>query len=246
MDLGLKGKVAFVTGVGSPIGFGRSIAKTLAREGAIVIACSRGKTGVEECVTELRDISNETIGLSFDVTDAQACMSAVEQALDTYGHIDILINNAGASKYQNKPFVEMTDEDIDFDIITNLRGQMNVAGAILPSMIRQHSGNIINFAGGRGIPGLSCYGAAKGGVIEWTYALAREVGSKGIQVNVFGPGLSRTGLVEGQSEQFMEMVASGTPQKRLCTAQEVADIVTFLCSPKNSYMTGIHIPIQMS
>lgn len=246
MDLELTNKVAFVTGVGSKIGFGRAIAKLLADEGAKIVACSRNPKGVQECVDEIQAAGGECIGIDFDVTDAQACKDAAAQAIEHFGCIDILINNAGASKYQNKFFIEMSDEDIDFDINTNLRGQMNVVRAILPHMLERETGNIVNFAGGRGIPGLSCYGASKGAVIEWSYALAREVGRKGIQVNIFGPGLSRTGLVEGQSEQFLGMVTNGTPQGRLCTPEDVANFVAFICSPKNSYMTGIHIPIQMS
>ena len=246
MDLQLKDKVAFVTGVGSKIGFGRAIARVLAEEGAIIVACSRNPEGVAECVNEVAALGAQVVGFDFDVTDAKACEEAAAKAVEHFGRIDILINNAGASKYQYKPFIEMTNEDIDFDINTNLRGQMNVAHAVLPYMLKAGSGNIVNFAGGCGIPGLSCYGAAKGAVIEWTFALAREVGRAGIKVNVFGPGLSRTGLVEGQSEEFLSRVAGGTPTGTLCTPEDVANVVAFMCSPKNSYMTGIHVPIQMS
>jgi len=243
MDLGFKGKVAFVTGCGSPIGFGRKICQVLAEEGCKIIGCDLNLEGAKETIKLVEEAGSEGIAIKMDVTKKDEVEAAVKEGLARFGQIDVLINCAGASSTQHTKFVDMTDEQIDFDVNVNLYGQMNVAKAILPHMIERRTGRIVNFTGGRGIPGLSIYGAAKAGIIEWTKALAAEVAPYNIYVNVFGPGLSKTGLIKGQSPEFIEMVTRSTKQKRLCTPDDVAPFVVFLASDKNSYMTGelVHI-----
>lgn len=245
MDLGIKGKVAFVTGCGSPIGFARKICITLAQEGCKVVACDIEKAfdGTKETIKLVEEAGSEGLALAFDVRDRAAVDEAVAETIARFGLIDILINCAGASASQHEKFIDMKKEQVYFDIEVNMVGQMNVAQAILPHMMQRKSGRIVNFAGGRGVPGLSVYGAAKAGIIEWTNALAAEIAPFNIYANTFGPGLSKTGLIKGQSEKFLEMVTNTTKQKRLCTADDVAPFVVFLASDKNSYMTGefIHI-----
>ena len=243
MDLGYKGKVAFVTGCGSPTGFGRRICTLLAEEGCNIIGCDVETETTEETIRLVKEFGVEGLALVFDVRDRTAVDAAVKKAIDKFGKIDILVNNAGASWSHASNFVDMTKEMLYFDIEVNLLGQMNVAQAILPYMIEKKFGRIINFLGGRGVPGLSAYGAAKGGVKEWSNSLAVEVAQYNVYVNTFAPGLAYTGLTKGASEGFMQHVTNMTKQKRLCTAEDVAPIIAFMASDKNSYMTGGHISI---
>jgi len=245
MDFGLKDKVAFVTGCASPIGFGRKICAVLAEEGCKIAGADLDAKGTEDTIRAIRELGAEGIALSIDVRDRAAVDAAVKKTIDTFGKIDILINCAGASYSQNTHFIDQKKEEWYFDIEVNLVGQMNVAQSILPFMIERKYGRIVNFSGGRGIPGLSTYGAAKAGIVEWTNALSSEVAQFGINVNVFGPGLSHTGLTKDQSPEFMERVTKGTKQKRLCTPDDVAPIIAFMVSEKNNYMTGGYVSIGM-
>ena len=238
MDLGLKDKVAFVTGCGSQIGFGRRICTLLAEEGCKIAGADVDAKGAEDTIDQVKKLGVDAIAMSFDVRDREGVDTAVKKTIDKFGKIDILINCAGASKTHDTQFMDMPKEQWYFDIEVNLVGQMNVAQSVLPYMVERKIGKIINFSGGRGIPGLSTYGAAKGGVIEWSNSLAAEVARFNIQVNIFGPGLSPTGLTKGQSEELTKMVTNATKQKRLCNTDDVANIVVFLASDRNSYMTG--------
>ena len=241
MDLGLKGKVAFITGCGSQIGFGRRICTLMAEEGCKIAGSDVDAKGAESTIGEVKALGVEAIALSFDVRDRAAVDAAVKKTIDTFGRIDILINCAGASMTHDTNFMDMPKEQWYFDIEVNLVGQMNVAQSVLPYMVEQKYGKIVNFSGGRGIPGLSTYGAAKGGVVEWSNSLSAEVARFNIQVNIFGPGLSHTGLTKGQSDEFTAMVTNATKQKRLCDTNDVANIVTFMASDRNSYMTGGYV-----
>jgi len=243
MDLGLKDKIVFITGCGSPIGFGRRICAVLAEEGCVIAGADIDIKGAEETINMIEALGAQGIALPIDVRDRATVDAAVKKTIDTFGKIDILINCAGASWTNYTEFIDMTKEQWYFDIEVNLVGQMNVAQSVLPYMIERKFGRILNFSGGRGIPGLSTYGAAKGGVMEWTKSLAGEVARYNIHVNIFGPGLSPTGLTKGQSAESIQEVTNMTKQKRLCTADDVADIVAFMVSDRNSYMTGQFVSI---
>jgi NAD(P)-dependent dehydrogenase (short-subunit alcohol dehydrogenase family) len=169
----------------------------------------------------------------------------VEKAIKKFGKIDILVNNAGASS-QLRPFLEMTEEDWAFDIGVNLLGQMRVARAVLPHMIARKYGRIINTSGGQGIPNISIYGAAKGGVVQFTRALAREVAAKGVIVNAVGPGLGKTGLVYRAPQAFLEGERQMSLLKRLCEPSDVAPVVAFLASDRCSYMVGQLVQLSSS
>ena len=243
MDLGYKGKVAIVTGCGSPTGFGRRICTLLAEEGCTIVGCDIDLAITEETIKLVKAFGVDALALAFDVRDRPAVDDAVKKSIEKFGKIDILINNAGASQSHSTPFAEMTKEQWYFDIEVNLVGQMNLAQAVLPHMIERKFGRIVNFLGGRGVPGLSTYGASKGGVKEWSNSLAVEVAQYNVYVNTFAPGLAYTGLTKGASEGFMQHVTNMTKQKRLCTPEDVAPIIAFMASDKNAYMTGGHISI---
>lgn len=245
MDLGLKDKVALVTGAGSQIGYGRGIAIILAEEGCDIITADIDLDGARKTAADIEALGRKALAVKVDVTKQAEVDDMVKKALEEFGKIDILVNNAGASS-QLRPFLEMTEDDWDYDIGVNLLGQMRVARAVLPHMISRRYGRIINTSGGQGIPSISIYGAAKAGVVMFTQALAREVASKGVIVNAVGPGLGRTGLVYRAPEEFLEGERQRSQLKRLCTPDDVAPVVAFLASDRCSYMVGQLIQLSTS
>lgn len=245
MDLKLKGKVALVTGSGSQIGYGRSIAVFLAREGCTVVAADIDMEGAKKTAMEIQDLGCSSMAIAVDVRNQSEIEHMVNAALEAFDRIDILVNNAGASS-QLKPFVEMTRSDWDLDIGVNLLGQMSVARAVLPGMLSRKYGRIINTSGGQGIPNISVYGAAKAGVVAFTHALAMEVGRSGVVVNGVGPGLGSTGLTADAPREFLESHAGNSALGRLCTPADVAPVVAFLASDICSYMAGQFITLSAS
>lgn len=237
MDLGLQGKTAIITGTGSQIGYGKAIAITLGEEGCRTISADIDLDGAKKTADEVEARGHEALAVKADVSNRAEVDDMVKAALDRFGRIDILVNNAGGSS-RLKPFTEMNKADWDLDINVNLYGQMNVAHSVLPHMISQGYGRIINFTGGRGIPNISIYGAAKAGIIAFTEALAREVAPQGVIVNGIGPGLGETGLVKNAPAAFLEANRQRSALKRLCTPDDVAPAVAFLASDRCSYMVG--------
>jgi len=245
MDLKLKDKVALVTGAGSQTGYGRCIAVNLAREGCVVIAADIDMEGANKTAAEIRAMGCQAMAIVVDVTKRDQVDQMVKGVLEKFGRIDILVNNAGTSS-SRKPFVDMTQSDWEIDIGVNLVGQMNVAQAVLPGMLSRKYGRIINTSGGKGIPNISIYGAAKAGVEAFTHALAMEVGRSGVIVNGVGPGLARTGLTTNAPEEFLEAHARSTALGRLCIPEDVAPVVAFLASDVCSYMAGQFITLSAS
>jgi 3-oxoacyl-[acyl-carrier protein] reductase len=237
MDLQLKDKVALVTGAGSQIGYGKAIALTLAEEGCDIIAADIDLDGAKQTAAAVEKLGRRALAVKADVTKQDEVDDMVGKAIEKFGRIDILVNNAGASS-QLRPFLEMTEEDWDFDIQTNLYSQMRVARTVLPHMIKRGYGRIINTSGGQGIPNISIYGAAKGGVVQFTRALAREVAQYGVIVNAVGPGLGKTGLVYRAPKEMLEGEKQASTLKRLCEPSDVAPVVAFLASDRCSYMVG--------
>ncbi|MBN2062196.1 MAG: SDR family oxidoreductase [Deltaproteobacteria bacterium] len=243
MDLRLKDKVALVTGVGSQIGYGKGIALTLAREGCILALVDIDLEGAEKTAAKVRNIGSQAIAIKADVTNLDEVDNMVKVILEKFGRVDILVNNAGASSAL-KPFIEMTRDEIDFNINVNLYGQINVAKAVLPSMLAQRYGRIVNFSGGMGIPTISMYGAAKAGIQAFTHSLAMEVGNSGVIVNCVFPGLGHTNLIKGATQEFVDMLVQQSALKRTCTPEDMGPIVAFLASDVCSYITGQTINVH--
>lgn len=235
MDLKLKDKVVIVTGAGSQIGYGKTIALTLAEEGCNLILGDIDLKGANKTANEINAKGQKALAVEVDVTDRTRVDEMVKKGIDEFGKIDILVNNAGASS-RMMPFIESSREDWEYDININLIGQMNVAHAVLPHMISRKSGRIINTSGGQGIPLLSMYGAAKAGVEIFTKALAKELQGTGVIVTVYCPGLGATGLTA--EDPRMDTIAPSLPLGRLCTPEDVAPIVAFLASEKSDYMAA--------
>ena len=237
MDLKLKDKVALVTGTGSQIGYGKGVALTLAQEGCDIISADIDLEGARQTAAAVEALGRRALAVKVDVRDRAEVDDMVRKVLDKFGRIDILINNTGISG-EWKPFVEMTREDWDYDIEGNFYGQMNVAHAVLPHMIERKRGRIINTSGGQGIPGISMYGAAKGAIVQWTRALAKEVAPYGVIVSVYSPGFGATNLTANDPRD-MESIARESPLGRLCTPEDVGPLVAFMASELSDYFAGI-------
>jgi 3-oxoacyl-[acyl-carrier protein] reductase len=237
VDLRLRDKIALVTGSGSPIGYGRVIATTLAEEGCDVICADLNVAWAEETAAMIESLGRQAMAVKVDVADRASVDAMVQAAVERFGRIDILVNNAGVSS-PDKPFMAKTKTDWDLDIGVNLYGQMNVAQAVIPHMAEQRYGRIVNTSGGQGIPTISTYGAAKAGVEAFTHSLALEVAPLGIIVNGIAPGLGQTGLIVTATEEHKDVFRRMSALKRLCTPQDVAPAVAFLASDVCSYMVG--------
>jgi NAD(P)-dependent dehydrogenase (short-subunit alcohol dehydrogenase family) len=236
MDLKLKDKIVLITGTGSQIGYGKGIAMTLAQEGCDIISADIDLKGATQTAAEVEALGRKALALKVDVTNRDSVDDMVKKSLERFGRIDILVNNAGVSSVW-KPFVNMTKKDWDYDIQVNLYGQMNVAQSVLPHMIARKAGRIINTSGGQGIPGISLYGAAKGAIVQWSRALAKEVAPQGVIVGVYSPGLGATGLTAKDPRDMKDM-AKMMPMGRLCTPADVGPLVAFLASELSNYFIG--------
>lgn len=232
----LSGRVAVVTGASR--GIGRAIAAKLAAQGATVVAAARERNA-EATVNEIVAAGGKAEVASVDVSDAAAIDALVAGALERHGRIDILVNNAGIAKDQL--MLRMKREDWDAVIATNLTAAFALTQAVLKPMIRQKGGRIIcigSVVGQSGNAGQANYAASKAGLVGFAKAVAQEVASRNITVNVVAPGLIQTDMTRAITEAAREEWASRIPLKRLGTPDDVAAAVCFLASHEASYITG--------
>lgn len=244
----LKDKVAIVTGCARTHGMGYAIAKALAREGA-VLAITDISDQVYERAKEMQASGYKVFAYRTDLTKLKEVSEMVEEVLEQLGKVDILVNVAGSIPWGTVPslLVDMTEEEWDKVIAINLKTTFNCTRAVLPSMIKQRSGKIVNISSVTGpivsTPHLAHYAAAKAGVTGLTRALANEVGEYGINVNAILPGSIDTKL----SEVFPFLTESKKleiPLERPGKPEEVADLVLFLASDESRYITGQMIVID--
>jgi 3-oxoacyl-[acyl-carrier protein] reductase len=225
----LEGKAALVTG-GSR-GIGKAIAAELAQAGASVVVGYR--SGSDEAEAVATEIGGRAV--QADVADPDDARRLVEGA----GDIDILINNAGLTR--DTLIARMSDEDWRSVIDTNLGGAFNTCRAAVRGMMRRRSGSIVNVSsivGLRGNPGQTNYAASKAGIIGFTKALARELGSRGVRANVVAPGYVSTRLTDVLPEEVQEQMLAATPLGRFGDPEHVAAAVRFLSSDEASFITG--------
>lgn len=234
----LTGKIALVTG-GSR-GIGAAIAKKLASHGAkVAINYNTSKQFAEDVLSSIESQS-EGILVQGDVSLQEDAERVLQEVLSTWGKIDILVNNAGINK--DKLLMRMDASDWDDVINVNLRGTFLCSKLVLPYLVKQRHGRIVNVSsvvGLSGNPGQTNYAASKAGLIGFTKALAREVASRHITVNALAPGfISSGGMVEELSEDAKEAILKRIPMGRFGTVEEVAECCLFLCSEQSSYITG--------
>lgn len=233
----LKNRVAIVTG-GSR-GIGKAIAKVLASDGCdVVITYKSSSQQAQEVVHEISKIS-KAMAIQADSSKFEDAQRVIDEVLKNFGKIDILINNAGITK--DNLLLRMSESEWDDVIETNLKGVFNFTKAVIKHMISQRSGKIINIASVVGLignPGQANYAASKAGIIGFTKALAKEVASRNIQVNVVAPGYVETEMTEKLNEEQKKRLFEMIPARRIAKPEEIAYVVKFLASPEADYITG--------
>ena len=255
----LSGKVAIVTGAGRRRGIGRTIALGLARAGADVVVSDietgpealtpeereAGWQGLPSVVGEIEALGRKGMSLFTNIADADQVPEMVKQTIDHFGHVDILINNAGITR--DRLILRMTPDDFDRVVAVNLRGAFLCTKYVMPHLLKQRGGRIVNISsvvGLSGNPGQANYAAAKAGIVGLTKAVAREVASRNVTVNALAPGFVATGMIEALPEETRKAILGRIPMGRLGTVDDVAGAALFLCSESASYITGQVITID--
>lgn len=243
MDLGLKDKVAIVTGAAR--GIGRGIALELAREGANVAIVDINLDGAEKVADEIKALGRKAIAIKTDVTKFEGVKLMTKRVRDELGDVDILVNNAGGTvpgAGEHALFCEKTEEDWDAGIALNLKSVFNCCRAVIERMIERRSGKIVNISSVAGVVGAARmidYSAAKAGVIGFTMTLAKEVAGHGINVNSISPGPIATPLfIASVSEKNKEDYIRLTGLGRLGKPEDIAYMAAFLVSDEASFITG--------
>ena len=234
----LTGKNALVTGAGR--GIGKAIALELAAKGAFVIVNYNGsKEAAEQTVAEIKAAGGDAIAYQCSVSDYEACGAMITALIKEYAHIDILVNNAGITR--DGLLMKMSEEDFDAVINTNLKGCFNTIRHMSRYFLKQRAGKIINISSVSGIlgnAGQANYSASKAGVIGFTKAVARELASRGINVNAVAPGFVETDMTDALSDSVKENLKSQIPLGKIGHPQDIAKAVAFLASPDANYITG--------
>ncbi|MGH9401180.1 MAG: 3-oxoacyl-[acyl-carrier-protein] reductase [Terriglobia bacterium] len=233
----LEGRVALVTGASQ--GIGRACGRALAEAGATVGLGSRSLEKLQALAGEIHEHGQKAVVLSLDVADMASVKAATESLIQACGKIDILVNNAGITR--DNLLMRMKPEDWDAVIKTNLDGAFYCIRAVLPGMVRQRYGRIINITSvvaQAGNAGQANYIAAKAGLIGLTKAVAAEVASRSITVNAVAPGFIDTPMTGKLPEAVRQKILSIIPLQRIGTVKEVAGAIRFLASDEASYITG--------
>jgi 3-oxoacyl-[acyl-carrier protein] reductase len=234
---GVAGRVALVTGASQ--GIGRACALALAEGGANIALAARNQEKLAAVAKEVEAKGVQVAGFPMDVANEEDVKTAVKAAIERFGKIEILINNAGITK--DTLLMRMKRGDWDSVLQTNLSGAFFCTQAVIGSMLKQRWGRVVNISsvfGQMGQAGQANYAASKAGLIGFTMALAREVGSRNITVNAVAPGYIETAMTESLSEELKAKVGEMIPLGRPGTDMEVAHAVRFLAGEEAGYITG--------
>jgi 3-oxoacyl-[acyl-carrier protein] reductase len=255
MDLGMSGQVVLITGASK--GIGLASARTLVQEGCKVVVTARNPDGLERAVAELNDLGpGEAHGIAGDMTRPEDVERAVAESIDRYGGIDVLVTCAGSSP--GGLLENLTEEQWLASLNLKFMGYVRSCRAVLPHMRERGSGNIVLVVGNDGLkPSYweMTAGAANAADLNFASSLAEQYGRHGIRVNTVNPGPVDTDRWDGLEEAFArdkgvdrerahELAVGSIPLGRICTPEEVANLVAFLASPRASFINGAHIPID--
>lgn len=239
----LAGQVAIITGGGN--GIGRAAAFRFAQEGAAILIGDRDEAGAVETDVQIRRAGGRSRIAVLDVSEPSECTKMAELALETFGQIDILYNNAAVTSLE--PVATMTDEELDRVLTINVKSMFYTCRAVLPGMISRRSGVILNNASITGIvgaPGMAAYATSKGAIITFTRTLALEQAEHGIRVNCICPASIDTAMLRTSFNAQLDPAQARTnnirrhPLGRLGTAEDVANLALFLASEEASFITG--------
>lgn len=243
----LDNKVAVITGAAD--GIGLSISRTFANEGAILIMSD---INIDKCETEVKVIienSGKAIAKKCDVGVTEEVDDLIAYTVETYGRIDILVNNAAVAISGN--IMEMSEEDWDTLMNINLKSIYRTIKGVLPFMIRQNAGSIVNMSSAQALrswDNWTAYAAAKGAMIAMTRQLAGQFGNKGVRFNTISPGAIMTPMnekrIEREGDTFLKASKEMSPMHRMGTSQEVAMVAVFLASDESSFITGEDIKVD--
>ena len=233
-------KTALITGASGGIGSG--IARVLSRNGwQLALVYNRDKATVDSLCTEL----NNATGFQCNIAEFSSVEKLYADVVDTFGRIDLVVNNAGAA--YTGLLQDMTEAEILNIINTDLNGVIYSTKFAAGHMVKNHSGKIINISSVWGVAGASCeavYSAAKGGVIAFTKAMAKELAPSGIRVNCISPGVIKTKMLDCYSDEDLQALAYETPPERIGTPSDVAKAVKFLASEDSDFITGQNLVVD--
>ena len=239
-----ENKIALITG--ATRGIGKEIALELAANGFDIAVNYRSmQDGMEKLKKEIESNNVKCLLIKADISKFDECKTMVDESIKELQNIDVLINNAGITK--DTLLMRMKEEDFREVIDINLVGTFNMTKNVVPYMIKKRSGKIVNISSVVGVvgnAGQSNYAASKAGIIGFTKSLAKELASRNILVNAIAPGFIETKMTDVLSDSVKENILKQIPLKRMGTAQEIANLVEFLVSDKNSYITGQVINID--
>lgn len=239
------GRVVVVTGAGG--GIGTAISARFAAEGARVVVADVNETGANDTVAQVIGAGGEALPSVFDLTDAESCQAAVEEVSARFGRIDVLVNNAGINR--RGPLLELSEDDWSATFAVNLDSMFHMCRAVLPVMIDQGGGAIVNTASQWGLhpaPGHIAYNTSKAAVAMFTQCLARDYASAGVRVNGIAPGEVRTPMLESnlaRTGRTLDDLNSLVPFGRIGEPDEIAALVAFLASDEAAYLCGSIVEI---
>jgi len=239
----LKGQIALVTGASR--GIGQAIALELGRQGAQVVGTATSNDGAEKISAVLKEKNLAGRGAVLDVNSTESIAAVLSEMEKTGGAPTILVNNAGITR--DNLLLRMSEEEWDTILNTNLKSVYRMTKACLRAMTRARWGRIISISsvvGAMGNAGQANYAAAKAGLVGFTKALAREVGSRNITANAVAPGFIDTDMTRALPEAQREVLIKQIPLGRLGTAEEIAHAVAFLASPQAGYITGVTLHVN--